>query len=280
MKKRPALTIAAATSVVIFCLFAVFAGSIAWFTTERTMTNGANSMEVSAEHSHLSRISFHKIVQIDYEENIFYFDQDPTSSATADQIKNNTASLGFEMDHYTLLRKQNPLLALIQLSEVYTISSEITIDVTLSTESSSFLTSYSASDVSGMTNRPLSNIVCFSGGYLTPSSGGDGEGDTLSDVSQTSNMAFAIDPLESSSAQYVFDKPASYQSFWTFDGNGDPVLTSTQTIFSGEIGQKIEYVYVIFDYNESLLEFIYNRFLGQSFLEEDLYFACDWTLRV
>ena len=278
---RSPLKVLAATSVAIFSLLTVFTSTAAWFDSRRSLDNGGDNFEVQSPSRRLKSISFHKVVQIDYDEDILYFDQSPVSTATASQFDNDTVSIGFEMDHYTLLRKQNPLLALIELSEVFEISNNVQIQLDISTESANFLTSYDAEYVAEMTNRPLSNIISFSGGYLTSNTGGDNEGGTLSGISQTSNMTYSTDPEKTSSAQYVLDMPNDYASFWTINAQGNPTLTSpTMTLFSGTNGQKVQYVYVIFEYNQPLLELIYNHFLGRSFLEKDLVFCCDWKLRV
>ena len=277
---RNILKIVAATSVVLFSLMAAFAGSIAWFNAAQAVSNRGSDMEVHSPERHLKKISFHKVVQIDYDNEVFYFDQSPVSQATLSQVDNGTASLGFEMDHYTLLRKQNPLLALIELNEAYEVSSELPVNATLITDCTRFLTSYDAATVAAMTSRPLSNVIRFSSGYLTCNPNGDGVGDSLSDHSQTGNMNYAVDPQAVSSAQYVFDEPSNYDSFWELNNQGVPTLTARKNLFVGQNGQKVQYVYVIFDYNLTMLEVIYNHFLGRSFLEDDLVFRCDWTLRV
>lgn len=279
-KRKNILKITAMTSMAIFALFSVFSGTAAWFGMNQKITQNNDNMEVHSPERHFKKISFHKVVQIDYDNGIFYFDQNPISEATQAQVIGGTASLGFEMDHYTLLRKQNPLLALVELNEAYEVTAQFPINATLFTDSTQFLTSYDAATVEAMTNKPLSNIIRFSSGYLTCDPNGDGVGDSLSDHSQTGSMNYAIDPQVVSSAQYVFDEPNNYDSFWALNNQGVPVLTPDKNLFTGQIGQKVQYVYVIFDYHLTMLEVIYNHFLGRSFLEDDLLFRCDWTLKV
>ena len=277
------LKIVAATSVCIFALFSVFAGSTAWFLSNQNIDNSGNAMPVDEVTRQFKKITLHRFVTSTEVESVttYYFDQAIASSATVDQIKAGTASISFTMDKYTLLRQTNPTLALIELSETYTASALEPVMLTLSTETSRFLTSYTASEVSAMASRPLSNIIKAAAGYLTSSGSGD-SAPTLDVVSHTGSMTYAINGITTSSSQYYFTAPAEneYSKFVTFTGETPSTPVTSLDLLSATSGEKVKYLYIIFDYNADAIQAIYNHFLGQPFLEEDMSFQCDWTLIV
>ena len=275
------MKIVAATSVCIFALFSVFAGSTAWFLSNQTIDGTADQMGVNEVTKQFKKISIHRFVTSTTVDDVttYYFDQTQASYATVAQIKNGTASLQFVIDKYTLLRQTNPTFALIELSYTYTASELETVSLTLTTETSVFLTSYTASEVNSMETHPLSNIIKASAGYLTAETGGDGT-TKLSDISHTGEMPYAIDPTTRSASQYYLTAPNSYSTFVTFDGDAPSTPVTSLNLFNASNGEKVKYLYIIFDYNADALESIYNHFLGQPFLEEDLRFQCDWTLVV
>lgn len=277
------LKIAAGTAMCIFSLFSVFAGSTAWFLSVQNVDNSADSMKVKEAIRQFKSISIHRFVTSTTVSSTttYYFDQAVASSATVDQIKDGAASIRFTMDKYTLLRQTNPTLALIELSDTFTASASEPVSLTLTTETATFLTSYTAEQVSEMTTRPLSNIVKATAGYLTSADSGDAAS-TLSDISNSGTMTYAIDGVTTSANQYVFTAPSesAYSKFVTFTDDTPSTPTTTLNLLNKTGGEKVKYMYIIFDYNSDALQSIYNHFLGQPFLEEDMSFQCDWTLTV
>ncbi len=275
------MKIVAATSVCIFSLFSVFAGTTAWFLSSQNSNHTANEMQITEGIRQFKKIELHRFVRsgTESETPVYYFDQTVASSATVEQIQAGTASLEFVMDKYTLLRHTNPTLALIELGDTYEASVNERVGVSLSTQTNKFLTEYEAAVVAGMTTRPLSNIIKASAGYLTATVGGDAT-TTLESISKTGSMTYAIDGETTSSAQYFFNVPSSYSQFVTFSDATTASCATDLSLFSASSGQKVKYLYIIFDYNVTALESIYNHFLGQPFLEEDLHFQCDWTVTV
>ena len=60
-KNKNLIRIAAMTSMTIFSLMAVFAGTLAWFNANRVINNGADSMQISSLGGKLKSISFHSL---------------------------------------------------------------------------------------------------------------------------------------------------------------------------------------------------------------------------
>lgn len=292
-KRKNVLKIAAMTSMAVFVLFSVFSGTAAWFGMNQKISSDGTNMQVGDRGNKFSKMSLHPIVKINLDASnnptSFVFDKSYTSaSITAAQLENGTGSISFEMDRYTLLRTRNPMLALIELKEATTVTADLPFRVSFSlSERSIYVGSRTASEVSAMidssTDLPLSSVIKFSGGYLTGSDLEDNDGSTaIEDISQTGSMPYDIDPSKTSTSQYILDAPTSYSSFVTFT-NGNPVMASQDAFsnaFAGSVGEIVKYVYFIFDYNETSLDYIYNKFLGESFLEDDLHFSCDWSVLV
>lgn len=276
------LKIVAATSVCIFSLFSLFAGSTAWFLSVQNVDNGVDGMKVKEALRQFKKISIHRFVSSTIVDGntTYYFDQAVAASLTVDQIISGTGTLTFAMDKYSLLRRTNPTLALIELSDTYTASAADPVSLTLSTETTAFLTSYTAAEVAAMTTRPLSNVVKANAGYLTVEGESGDDTTSIDDISQTGEMTYAIDGTTKSDSQYVFSAPSSYSQFVSFSGNTPLTPVTDLSLVNMTTGEKAKYIYVIFDYNVDALETIYNHFLGESFLEEDLYFQCDWTMIV
>ncbi len=286
------LKIIAATSMCIFSLFALFSGTIAWFNVTQAATDNANNMGVGNTGNMFESLSFHPVVKIDVDEDsnptTMYFDKGVSLSTVTDaQLQAGTASVSFTMDHYTLLRTRNPVLALIKLKNAYTVSADCSVKVSMILDDASeYIGSKTAAEVQAMATAgtlPLSSVVKFSVGYLTGSSTeAHDSADSIDSITKTVSMAYSIDSSKTSAAQYAFDAPASYSSYVTFT-DGTPQFGAKDAFedaFVGAEGQVVRYVYFIFDYDEESLDYIYNKFLGQSFLEDDLEFNCDWSLLI
>ncbi len=255
------LKIGAATSMCIFSLFAVFAGSVAWFTSSQNADNTAGDIAVAQLSTNFSKMSYHAYV--DTSDSSYRFTQTESASvSTASGNASLDSASSVEMEEYTLLDRSHPVLMLFQLSSEVTASEDSPITITFST-SSAYLgetdESGAATQTLTQSGNPLSSVVHFA-------------------VASYSTSDFTSSVDDSTNSYYVVPEPSEYVSFVTFSGN-TPSFSQSLTVCEITSGS-VQYICVVLDYFESSLDYIYSVFLGDTLLEDDIYFTCDWTVAV
>ena len=288
------MKIFALTGMTIFSLFSVFSGAFAWFTSVQTINNGGDDMKVGIRNNVVKKISFHAqvgtkaVTEQSGTTNYYLFEKDEYASIT---IEGNTPSaLAFNtnsgaykdweakedrtstLSTYSLLSQDHPILILFDLVE-YTAADarEVKIDFTTTNSYLGF------SDTITRSGNPLSSIVEFNAFGLTSAlpSGG-----AYTSPTQTYSDTYlygvergitydkkwvTIDNMETA----TFDDDGTITLFSNLDANGVP---SASTIYT-QVG-------IVMNYSIASLEYIYNKFLGNTVLEENLFFTWDWTMEM
>ncbi|MCR5491002.1 MAG: hypothetical protein K6F32_02600 [Bacilli bacterium] len=289
------LKIIAATSMCIFSLFALFSGTIAWFNVTQAATDNANNMGVAKTTSALKKITFHaqvgtkSVTEGETTTSYYLFEKAEYASIT---VSDNVASaLSFNTDSgaykdwdekddktatlatYSLLAQDHPILMLFEL-ESYTASDPRSIVLDFTT-SSTYLGSKERGQVTN-NNNPLSSVVQFASFGLTadlPSGG------AYTSSTQTYSETYLYGEVRgitydkkwvsiSDEEEPVIDDDGKINIFSNLDQNGDP----SSTVYA-KIG-------VVMNYNIDSLEYIYNKFLGETVLDSSLYFDWDWTMEM
>lgn len=291
---RNMLKIVPATSVVLFSLMAAFAGSIAWFNATQALNQGTEQIPVDRLTSVLSRISFHaqvgtKTVTENGDPVKYYlFDQDEYAYITIDSTNTpsaltfNTNSGAYKdweakadrtstLSTYSLLSQDHPILMLFDIVP-YSAQSPSTIKLDFKTDS----TYLGFANTISNTGNPLSSIVEFNAFGLTSPlpSGGSYESATQS---YTDTYLYGIERQISYDKKWVaitggesatFDADGRITLFSNLDNQGNPA----STVYT-QVG-------VVMNYSIDSLEYIYNRFLGNSVLENNLFFTWDWVMEI
>ncbi len=284
------LKIVAATSMVIFTLFACFAGSIAWFNTVQNVSNGGNNIPVANITSCLTSVTFHAQVGTSTvsEKNYYLFEKAPY--ATISINGNNSASaLTFNTDSgaykdwqaredktaslstYSLLSQDHPILLLFNLVS-YTAEDPRAIQLSFSTESGYL----GFADAITQSGNPLSSIVEFNAFGLTSALPFGG---SYTSSTQTYSATYRYGEVRGinydkkwasidDNGTATYDDDGLIELFTNLDADGNP----SSTVYT-QIG-------VVMNYSSASLQYIYNRFLGNEVLENNLFFNWDWTMEL
>ena len=295
LSKKSLLKIAAATSVALFSLLAVFTSTVAWFESVTGVNNSSNQMEVKAINGRLESITFHELTSkvvddVTGNANAFTFDSEPIGTITYDW---DTDTADFDgdtsvaLDTYDPLNREKPLLMMFHLDQAYTASGS-NIYINGSTNSEGFLgereddarPTYDLTTAPAIIKTQTINQKTIYYYWMTS-------------VIRFYNLAFASD--ESLTYQYALN--SAYAS-----ANSLPLLNSSErfvevdnedetssfesrpTLFSSTNGQTIKNIGLVIDYYPDAIEYIYSTFIGDITLESTyegiLHFWCDWSLEV
>lgn len=293
LRRKNLMKIAALTSMMVFTLFSVFSGAIAWFTSVKNLSNGGDNMKVGIRYDVVSKISFHAqvgtkaVTEQDETKNYYLFEKaDYASIVITDNIAGN---LTFNHDSgaykdweaktdktstlatYSLLAQDHPILILFDLVS-YTAEDPREVKIDFSTESDYL----GFSNTITQADNPLSSIVQFHSFGLTSAlpSGGAYESMTQSypdtylygverQIDYDKKWA-TVDDEDTA----TFDDDGVINLFSNLDNSGNP----STTVYT-QIG-------VVMNYSISSLEYIYNKFLGNPILDNNLFFTWDWTMEM
>ena len=295
-RKKNLLNIIAMTSMTIFSLASVFAGTISWYSANQNYDNAGGSMPVGLIRNCVSRISFHaqvgsKSVTLDETTTDYYlFEKEDYAYITIDE-SNNVSNLTFNtesgaykdwnakpvgektatLSKYSLLSQDHPLLILFDVIP-YTVEDPSKIILDFRTNSGYL----GNAGTIQRTGNPLSSVVEFHSFGLTSAlpSGGPYRSETqdYSDTYQygaVRNITYDKKWADVQDNETVnFDADGLINLFSNLDGSGNP----SSTIYT-QIG-------VVMNFSIASLEYIYNRFLGEEVLESDIFFDWDWTMEV
>ena len=289
MKKagiKSPLKILAATSVTIFSLLSVFTSTAAWFDSQRNLKNGGSNFEVSSQNGVFNKLSVHDMVFTD--NNQYQFNQDPIGTiemvdwSTKEIRSTFSGGSPFEMGKYDYLEKSHPMLLLIEVGEG---NSPVAVDATnpVVVKASTYIDYYLGDGRRTLYNQeqvendeginPLSSVLSFSSISFAST-------DALSAIEGTKTMETASGDITYNTFDVVKNTLGESKSFVQFDGEDYDEFESDINIFSARYGTSVKYIAIVFDYYEVAVETIYNTYLGDPALEEELYFSCDWTLVV
>lgn len=278
-KSNKSLKIFGATSVAIFSLTAVFTATIAWYAANKSVQSESGTITIADLSRLFGKLSFHKYLGKDSSGNLL-FDQ---KAGGFFEISESTHTIGYsgdpsacQMDSYSLTNPRHPLLAIIELNRLVNASnSQFKITAQTSHYYLGDFKNGTPRETLVAQNNPLSSIVRFSTDHY----------EKLSDI------ASGTATIEGASYNtYVYANPSdnSWDSFVELTHNGEELVFSNfnqeLTIidsdkFSSQENKKIQYVTMIFDYYDDAINFVYNRYLGNSLLNEEfVHYACDWTL--
>ena len=267
------IKLVAACAVALFSVITCVTGTIAWFTASRISNNDNDSLQVVCPNGVFSRLSIHTCVNIT--NSTYQFNQTEQGSITyntsrreLDKAGNATISMGT----YDLLERHHPILLLIQLDKQYTVSAEFPLIIHANTEEPFIGTRTDANPVTRLGN-PLSSVVEFSSNGYTASE---------YNAFKVTNGYSYVDENEETISYNTIDMaiPTTTDSFVKFSNDGITYngFDSSLNLFEPDNGDNIEYISIIFDFYETALDYIYNVFLGNEILEEQIGFVCDWEM--
>ena len=286
---KTALKLVSATSMTIFSLLSVFTATAAWFDSQRNVHNDGDNMQIYRISSCLTGITFHAQVGTKVANNKTFYLFEKTEYAsinvsdnTASQLTFNASSGAYQdwlekddrtatLSTYSLLSQDHPILILFNIAAYPADNpSPITLDFKTNQNYLGF------ESVITQSGNPLSSIVEFHcEGLTTPlPSGGSFEGArTYADTylyGEYKNINYdkswvTIDDQEN----VTFDADKKIRLFSNLNDSGNP---RGDVIFTQ--------IAVVMNYSIPSLEYIYNRFLGNEILDNDLYFNWDWTMEI
>jgi hypothetical protein len=85
---------------------------------------------------------------------------------------------------------------------------------------------------------------------------------------------YSVDSASEPTRSYTLGT-SDYHSFVTLT-DADYEYNQNVSFISGETDSDVRYVSIVFDYNSSLIEYIYYKNLG--LIDENLYYSCDFNL--
>ena len=286
---KKTLRIAAATSVTIFSLVAVFAASMAWFTTSMNDISGKGfSIKVGQLSGRLEYVEFHDYDSIDTSAaKLYKFEKDPFFTITYDWATGAATSSGsstFVMDNYSSLVQEHPLLVIFAFNTEYTSIVEDDIYIRGVTKITDFLGKVE----NGYPKYPLG--PGNSPAYISTKNGHDYYASSsivnFRSKSLTTEEYDALVAEGNTTIDIPDSSVSTYENFVKIDKNNPENVTFKQkpTIFSSVPGEKVHYIATIVNYYPEAISMIYSTYLGDTILEDtyqgDLYFACDWSLEV
>lgn len=284
------LKIVGATSIALFSLVAVFTATIAWFALNDTVGAKGQAATIKITDLQFEQMTIHKYLgsnKIGEDENHFFdqkvsatFTFNPTGRKTTFKDADGKLDNSFNKDYaymgeYSPDKPRHPLLALIKFTEPIKTSAARNVAVSVTTEHH-FLcdTNDNGSFMEPLDddNNPLSSVVQFSASSF---------------LNLTSNSTAYVNPETSASTNaYNFAVPSSYLHFANITVDADGALNYANKSWVNELslinvndGSTVLYIAVIIDYYDLAFEYIFNKYLGNPYLEQDhIPFNCDWTM--
>lgn len=281
--KNQKVRLVAAAGLCLFTAVAVTTATVAWFTAFRKSDDNSDNMTIVNPYGYFHSMSLHKLTVdgegevngIDYRNNKFYFQQTPSATATFNTrngLIDYSDNFNIEMETYSDLDQHSPVLMLITLNETVTATQEKPVTVYAYCDKNYYFGQKNAHGEPEheiqREGNPLSSVVAFySQGFtsLTPITGTGEHAGTY------------VTPI----AQYEEESDYERETFVQFDEQtSEPAAVpfiQNKNIVSIETGSVL-YIAVIVDYYHYALEYVYNTFLGNTTLEETIFFSCDWNM--
>lgn len=328
------LKIIAATSMAIFSLMASFSAAFAWFTAMRHVEEESESFNVNTTDGSLTSITFHRLIPngktMVTEDGVsrpskYEFDKTPVGridynwrSDTQTMEYTQVGDTKIELDTYTPLDQEHPLMLMINFEEEITtdanerlISATSTVSHYLGERDSGdpvcrldgSIYSSGQADANEMILRqeavidPVTHQQAVNSlgqpiykNWFPLSSAAKFAYAELSETGTSYSGQLSIDDIETANT-YEFDLTGveetselkSGTNFVTIDDETEYTPFSNNiNIYSSAAGRHIKHIALVVDYYEDAIEYIYSTYLGNRVLEEDfdgfLNFTCDWTM--
>ena len=184
------------------------------------------------------------------------------------------------MGSYDYLEKSHPMLLLIEVGEG---EDPIAVDATnpvivractyidyyLGDGRRTLYTQEEVADGDGI--NPLSSVLTFASIPFA-------DGDALEAIEGTKTKIEEGESVTYNTFDLAKNTLGESKSFVQFDGEDYDSFDSEINLFSARYGTTVKYIGIVFDYYEIAMETIYNTYLGDPALEDELYFNCDWTM--
>lgn len=282
--RKNLIKITAMTSMTIFGLFALFSGTIAWFGMNQSLNTQNDGFGVTSSHSLFRRLTFHKIVQSS--DSVYRFDASPIGEI--ELIDQSTRTMNydfsegspFEMGKYDYLEKSHPVLMLLEFwdgNPTLSQNEDLPLEIKVETHIQYYLGDgerrlFTQDEVSsGIGYNPLSSVLQFSS-FSFPSSSSlaaiEGSLTQTEDGNDVSYDTFDV-------ARSILSAPCS---FVEFEGDSYADFDGSIPLFQAPNATTVKYVGIIFDYYEVAVETIYNSYIGDPALDDELLFYCDWMV--
>lgn len=283
LMKSP-LRVLAATSVSIFSLLTVFTSTAAWFDSRRSLDNGANQMEVMPIYD-LETLTLYRPTSATPTQYVFGTDQEHISVLHPGESLQSSVFLGPDETPYSPLEPYHPLLCVARYAHpmntrdgaIHVRAFDADGFVTqLAGKASSFdilswdkvnelyTIQYSDKTTKTMSRLPLSSIAKF---YAKSY---EDEKAFLADCSN--NYTYATSAIESWNESKFVSVSENQGSFTVTSNDYANILDVTEGTVS--------VVAFVIEYNVDAINYISSYYMGKEFMNEDLPFACDWTLEV
>ena len=256
------LKIVCATSLCIFSLLSVFVGAWAWFMAKRSVGVSNDDFAINNIGDVVSSVEFHTLNQekeiggVNY----YLFNKTPASTVTIQEGEaSQTGSIS--LGTYSSLDPHHPVLMLFELKGS---------NVSISLQTDSF---YITDGVElAATNNPLSSVVEFYS--FTYSS-------TTSDPTSLSSRTKTVDGTQYYSLGTSEFVSGQNNSSFVDINNGEftGTFNSEVSVFEGSTIGK-EYIGIVVDYYAESLEYIFSHYMGNSLLDNEITFACDWEMNL
>ena len=276
--KNQKLRLVAAVGLCFFSVVAVVTATVAWFTAFRKSDDGNDGMKVHSPHGYFASMTLHSLTAtggIDYLNEEFHFKKTPDATAT---YNNTTGLVDYDPDPYNIvmstysdLDQHSPVLMLITLTSTISASPSNPVTVYAACDKDYY---FGEKDANGepthaiqRNGNPLSSVVAFySKGYTS-----------LAGITEESYYNVPV-------AEWDDESGFERRTFVTFDEDEESPTYSEYQSFTQrknivEIDEgSVLYIAVIVDYYHYALEYVYNTFIGNTTLDETIYFSCDWNM--
>lgn len=140
------LKILAASSMVVFSLFACVIGAIAWFTSVSNKEVSNDEFIVETKSGRFKQVTFHtldkKTIGNSYAQSTFNFSKDYVGKISYDWVNKTMSKEGntdIVFDNYDYLEHEQPILLLFEFDQEYTAADKITISATARDDNAFFL---------------------------------------------------------------------------------------------------------------------------------------------
>lgn len=255
------LKIVCATSLCIFSLLSVFVGAWAWFIAKRSVGVSNDDFKINNIGEVVSSVEFHTLNQEKEIDGVTYylFNKTPSSTVTIEDGE-GTQTGSISLGTYSSLDPHHPVLMLFELNNAAA--------ATISLETDSF---YITDGVElAATNNPLSSVVEFYS--FTYSS-------TRRDPTSLYSRTKTVDGTDYYSLGTSEFIPGTNSSSFVDMNNGEftGTFNSEVSVYNGSTSG-MEYIGIVVDYYAESLEYIFSHYMGNSLLDNEITFACDWEM--
>ncbi len=277
------LKIIAATSMCVFSLFALFSGTIAWFNVTQAATNNANQMGINAV-TELEYIKIYRSTSATSEG--YTFSETPIQTIFADRA-NGMPELKFRSDDsepwasYTsaAMVNMNPdiIVDSVPTEDPFTPLSPYHPLLMVIEYRSELTTTENAATITAETSHAFIAPSVDTNGSALPAEGIRASGNPMSSFIKT--YAQGYDSATAVDFSYTTAELSAMQSgaFATLNDSGNPVFNNNPTFFS-ENTNPVKKVAMIFEYNPTMIDYVYYYYVGETVLDETIATVCDWTL--